>query len=132
MTPFALDPAGDVPADREQRWRRLRTDRPGQRSAKLEAGSASRTPTGGRCPEQENRIAGEGGSTGTFSGGGYVALGSPREPSAEYSERAGMWAKEAAEGEECGVACPSIYHERERIKKGEEEEDAGEGEGGAL
>jgi hypothetical protein len=103
-----------VPADREQRRRRLRTDRPGRRSAKLEDGSASRTPTGGRRPEQENRIAGEGRSTDTFSGGGTVALGSPRAPSSEYSERAGVWAKEAAAGEECGVVCPHPFSVREK------------------
>jgi hypothetical protein len=83
--------------DREQRRRRLRTDRPGRRTAKLEAGSVSRNPTGGRRSEQENRF--EGRSTTTFSGGGYVALGSPRVPSVEFFERAGMWPKELAAGE---------------------------------
>jgi hypothetical protein len=97
-----------VPADREQRRRRLRTDLPGRRSAKLDGGAALRSPTGGRRPEQENRIAGEGGSTGTFSGGGTVALGSSPIPPSEYSEPAGVWAKEAAAGEESGIECPSI------------------------
>jgi hypothetical protein len=97
-----------VPADREERRRRLHTDRPGRRSVKLEGGSAWRTPTAARRPEQDKRIAGEGGSTGTFSGAGSVALGSPGAPSSEYSERARLWAKEAAAGEVSGVACPSI------------------------
>jgi hypothetical protein len=56
----------------------------------------------------KNRIAREGGATGTFSGGPTVALGSPPRPSSEYSEPAGVWANEAAAEEECGVACPSI------------------------
>jgi hypothetical protein len=53
----------------------------------------------GACgPEQEDRIEGEGGATGTFSGGPTVALGSPRRPSSEFSEPAGVWVKEAAAG----------------------------------
>jgi hypothetical protein len=43
----------------------------------------------GACgPEQENRIEGEGGATGTFSGGPTVALGSPLRPSSEFFEPA--------------------------------------------
>nr|ACR34949.1 unknown [Zea mays] len=57
---------------------------------------------------QDKRIAGDGGSRATFSGGGYVALGSPPSPSAEFSERAVVWTKEPAAGEKSGVACPSI------------------------
>jgi hypothetical protein len=97
-----------MPADREQRRWRLRTDLPAHRSAKLDDGAASRSPTGGRCPEQENGIAGEGGSMGTFSGGRNGGLGSPPTTSSEYSAPAGVWAKEAAAGEESGVECPSM------------------------
>jgi hypothetical protein len=42
------------------------------------------------------RGAGLGG--GMTSGGGEWGGGSPRAPSAEYSERAGVWAKEATAG----------------------------------
>lgn len=74
---------------------------------KLEGRSARTTPTAARRPE-DKRIAGHGGSTLTFSGGEYVALGSPPSLSAEFSERAVAWPKEPA-GEKSGaVACPSI------------------------
>jgi hypothetical protein len=79
-----------------------------RRFAKLDGGAASRSPTGGRQSEQENGIAGEGGSTGTFSGGGNGELGSPPIASSEYSAPAGVWVKEAAAGEESGVECPSM------------------------
>lgn len=82
---------------------------------------------------QDKRIAGDGGSRATFSGGGYVALGSPPSPSAEFSERAVVWTKEPAAGEKSGVACPSIQREREGIgRREEEEEEAGEGDRGTL
>jgi hypothetical protein len=97
-----------VLADRDERRWRLRTDRPGRRSAKLDGGSAWGTSTAAHRPEQDKRIAAEGESTGTFSGGGSVALGSPGAPSSEYSERARLCAKEAAVGEVSTVACPSI------------------------
>lgn len=75
---------------------------------KLEDGSARTTPTAVRRSEQDKRIAGHGGSTLTFSGGEYVALGSPPSLSVEFSERAVAWPKEPA-GEKSGaVACPSI------------------------
>jgi hypothetical protein len=97
-----------VPVDREQWRRRLRTDLPARRSTNLDGGAPSRSPTGGRRPEQENRIAGEGGSTGTFSGGRNGRLGSPPTVGSEYSAPVVLWAKEAAAGEESGVECPSM------------------------
>jgi hypothetical protein len=87
-----------VPADREQRRRRLCTDLLARRSAKIDGGAPSRSPTGGQRPEQENGIAGEGGSTGTFSGGGNGGLGSPPTVASEYSAPAVVRAKEAVQG----------------------------------
>jgi hypothetical protein len=83
-------------------------DRPGRRATKLAGGSVWRTPTAARRPEQDKRIAAEGGSTATFSGGGSVAIGLPGAPSSEYSERVCLCAKEASAGEVSSVACTSI------------------------
>jgi hypothetical protein len=83
-------------------------DRPGRRSAKQPGGSAWTTTSAARRPDQDKGIAAEGGSTAKFSGGGAVALDSPRAPSSEYSERASLSGKLPAEGEASAVACPSI------------------------
>jgi hypothetical protein len=103
-----VSPADDELACEHDRRRRLRTDRPGRRWAKLPRGSAWTTTSASRRPEQGKSIAADGGSTANFSGGGAVSVESPGARSSEFSARAGFSGKLATGGHASAVACPSI------------------------
>jgi hypothetical protein len=103
-----VSPADDELACEHDRRRRLRTDRPGRRSAKLPRGSAWTTASASRRPEQGKSITADGGSTANISGGGAVSVESPGARSSEFSARAGFSGKLATGGHASAVACPSI------------------------
>ena len=107
-TPVDLLPVDAAPADRDDRRRRLRTDRRGGRSTKQADGSAATTSSDARRPDQYKGFGAVRGTTTTFSGGVAVAVESPGGRSTEYSDHARFSGKLPAEGEASAVASPSI------------------------